>query len=90
MFVPVQNRHQNASPMFMPLPPYTLFDLYVFYLPAWWALQLLWWTLTKYNNTYGYVQIVSVTVTLLYSGGNKTYNYNNRYYYYSVWVPCST
>ena len=43
------------------LPPYSRFKSYVFWLPAWWALWLLWWPLTDaamFQCVYGYLQSV--------------------------------
>ena len=58
------------------------------WLPAWWALRLLWWPLTdaaKFQCVYGYLQskvFFSGIVPLFYSVGNKTYYYYYYFYYY--------
>ena len=51
------------------LPPYSRFKSYVFWLPAWWALWLLWWPLTDaamFQCVYGYLQSVFLFLVLFH------------------------
>ena len=51
------------------LPPYSRFKSYVFWLPAWWALWLLWWPLTDaamFQCAYGYSQSVFFFLVLFH------------------------
>ena len=51
------------------LPPYSWFKSYVFWLPAWWALWLLWWPLTDaamFQCVYGYLQSVFFFLVLFH------------------------
>ena len=51
------------------LPPYSRFKTYVFWLPAWWAMWLLWWPLTDaamFQCVYGYLQSVFFFLVLFH------------------------
>ena len=51
------------------LPPYSRFKSYVFWLPAWWALWLLWWPLideSMFQCIYGYLQSVFFFLVLFH------------------------
>ena len=73
----------SYSNEFSPIP-YSLFkSCNALWLPAWWALRLLWWSLTAMVHwTYWYIQCVSVTVSLLYFVENKSCCCYYYYYYY--------
>ena len=46
LFKPFTTMHIQC----LPRPPCLLFQPYVFKLPAWWAVRLLWWPLTECSN----------------------------------------
>ena len=49
--------------------PYSRFKSYVFWLPAWWALWLLWWPLTDaamFQCVFGYLQSVFFFLVLFH------------------------
>ena len=59
----------NATDIHTTWPPYSRFKSYVFWLPAWWALWLLWWPLTDaamFQCVYGYLQSVFFFLVLFH------------------------
>ena len=85
MFKPFTTMHIQC----LALPPCLLFKSYVFQLPAWWAYSV---SCDHLQNAAmlqcasQYLQSISVTVSLLHSVGNKTYNYCYCHCYYCYYV----